>query len=106
MNITAEEGWTIIYNSVQLNNGSAYDESTGRFICPNNNVYYFGWSIHVDLGGMSSQLMMGERVMKRGPFSTHVSTEGLQGSSGAVSGTLYASILELACIFDVYFSSL
>lgn len=41
---------TVIFNQVSLNDGDAYDTTSGKFTAPIGGVYFFSWGILSDNG--------------------------------------------------------
>lgn len=41
---------TVIFNQVSLNEGNAYDTTSGKFTAPIDGVFFFSWGILTDNG--------------------------------------------------------
>ena len=81
----AEEGKSIIYDEELINVGGHYQSTTGKFVCPDDDYYFFTWSVLNDQRVTFTHLEMDGNVIKEGPSTSYTGGGGQQGVSGTSS---------------------
>ena len=80
---------TIVWNSLRLNAGGAYSNSTGIFTAPVNGVYFFSWFGMNNNGGIfACELHKNGVTTLTNPFAS--------SASGQYAGNSGSGVLELA----------
>ena len=72
----------IVFDAVLTNVGGYFYPGNGLFVCPDNNLYVFMWSIAVE-GEASARLMSGVDELKFGPSANTGPQQ--DGSSSALN---------------------
>ena len=98
----AIEGEHIIYNRAFINNGGHFDTSTGQFICPDGDLYFFSWSVHNDRRVIYTHLEIDGTLVKNGPSTSYADSGGNQGSSGTSSMSTVLQCEEGAAVGVVF----
>ena len=74
-NTEVSQGSPIIYDDVTINEGEMYFGSNGLFVCPDDGIYMFIWSVRMVVGSSSrcltSLTMAGEEI-KYGPKTSYL----------------------------------
>ena len=80
---------TIVFDNALVNKGNFYIPYLGVFMCPDDAVYLFAWSVRLESEGSSKrapvvQLMMAGEVAKSGPKGQKISSHFSSSSTQAI----------------------
>lgn len=78
---------TIIFDTVQLNIGNGYHQTSGIFVAPESGIYVFAWSMRLyGTSSHSAQLVVGNQEYDAVYLAVH------DGDNENVSGTAVAQV--------------
>ena len=81
------DGEIIVFDEVHVNYGGFYSPEDGVFVCPDDEVYFFCWSVAIDSerlqGAGEARLTMDGEEVKLGPRTSQILSQSYMGGGSS-----------------------